>query len=419
MDLINHAVAMPDVQYIQLIPVLVYFLLLIHVLFMGSVVGTGALSVFYRPWKPDVGKEFAGLTAGAPWMWVAFGLLPPVALAFLLKMLYIDSPVPVHFYLLRLTVVLLVGFVLMVVFRKNLDIRAGGAGLLVLLFYAFYFSNIMGLMVYPEKWPFLTTILPHPLHSITGVLHFLGFVVIVLMMTGAGSLFFFFRWRETRIDISAPHYRFLKYNGLGLLLAGALLLPAILIWDLYTLPRYSFSFGIFALAGLLMLSAFLLALLASHFLLNAGILRQRLISISLVLVLSTVGLMIGKDRMIQVNSVQDRSGALRDKADESRQKWLALRQELYPSAKEPDAKEGERIFQQRCTACHLFDRKKLGPSMNDALAKYGGDSEKLAAFLRKPVKVDPNYPAMPNPGLSEFQVKSVVSYLLSTQEGVQ
>jgi cytochrome c551/c552 len=169
----------------------------------------------------------------------------------------------------------------------------------------------------------------------------------------------------------------------------------------------------------MMLAAFLLALLASHFLFQPGNLRQRLISIAMILALVTVALMTGKDRLLQANSVLDRSGALADQVEESRQKWVAERQKLYPTVQEPDLEEGKRIYEQRCTACHQFDRKKLGPPMNEAVAKYSGDRESLADFLRKPMKVDPNYPAMPNPGLTEFQVKSVVSYLLSNQEGIQ
>ena len=404
---------------LQLVTALVYFLLLIHVLFLGLSLGSGVMSVFYRPWKPDVGREFGRLSFASPWLWVALGLLPPAALAFLFRMLYLHSSVPVHLYLIRLTGVLFLGFILLAIYRRTMDIRVGGAAVAALLFYGFYFSNIMGLLVYPEKWRFLTTPLPHPLHSITGVVHFLGFLVIGLLMTGAGTLFFFFRWQETKIDPASPHYRFLKYNGLGLLLAGALGLPAVLIWDLYTLPRYTFSFGVFALAALMMLAAFLLALLASYFLFEPGNLRQRLISLAVILALATVGLMTGKDRLLQANSVLDRSGALADKVEEARRTWAEERRKLYPTAQEPDAEQGKRIYEQRCTACHQADRKKLGPPMNEAVAKYGGNSEGLAAFLRKPAKVDPNYPAMPNPGLTEFQVKSVVSYLLANQEGSQ
>ena len=38
--------------------------------------------------------------------------------------------------------------------------------------------------------------------------------------------------------------------------------------------------------------------------------------------------------------------------------------------------------------------------------------EKLQAFIRNPVKIDPAYPPMPNQGLREAEVKSVAAFLL-------
>jgi cytochrome c len=50
------------------------------------------------------------------------------------------------------------------------------------------------------------------------------------------------------------------------------------------------------------------------------------------------------------------------------------------------------------------------------LPKYAGNKEQLVAFIRNPVKVDPAYPPMPNPGLKPNEADAVAAYLLERFE---
>jgi cytochrome c len=74
------------------------------------------------------------------------------------------------------------------------------------------------------------------------------------------------------------------------------------------------------------------------------------------------------------------------------------------------------IYQVRCASCHKWDQKLVGPAHNDVLPKYVGKEVQLAAFIRNPVKVDPEYPPMPNPGLKPNEADAVAKYLLETYE---
>ena len=60
---------------------------------------------------------------------------------------------------------------------------------------------------------------------------------------------------------------------------------------------------------------------------------------------------------------------------------------------------GKEIYDVRCASCHKFEQKLVGPAHFDVLPKYVGKQAQLIAFIRNPVKVDPAYPPMPNPGL--------------------
>jgi cytochrome c len=70
------------------------------------------------------------------------------------------------------------------------------------------------------------------------------------------------------------------------------------------------------------------------------------------------------------------------------------------------------IYDVRCASCHKFEQKLVGPAHFDVLPKYVGKEAQLVAFIRNPVKVDPAYPPMPNPGLKPQEAEAVAKYLL-------
>ena len=73
---------------------------------------------------------------------------------------------------------------------------------------------------------------------------------------------------------------------------------------------------------------------------------------------------------------------------------------------------GKEIYDVRCASCHKFEQKLVGPAHFDVLPKYVGKQAQLVAFIRNPVKVNPAYPPMPNPGLKPQEADAVAKYLL-------
>ena len=73
---------------------------------------------------------------------------------------------------------------------------------------------------------------------------------------------------------------------------------------------------------------------------------------------------------------------------------------------------GEDIYNAKCSACHLFDQKKVGPPYLETIPKYEGKKSELVSFILNPVKKDPTYPPMPNQGLRPAEADSVGSYIL-------
>ncbi|CAF3776282.1 unnamed protein product [Rotaria sp. Silwood1] len=74
---------------------------------------------------------------------------------------------------------------------------------------------------------------------------------------------------------------------------------------------------------------------------------------------------------------------------------------------------GEDIFNAKCSACHRFDTKLVGPPYKETLPKYNDNVKKVAAFVYNPVKMNPDYPAMPNQGLKPKEAEAVAQYILT------
>ncbi len=72
---------------------------------------------------------------------------------------------------------------------------------------------------------------------------------------------------------------------------------------------------------------------------------------------------------------------------------------------------GEEIYKAKCIACHQFDTKLVGPPHKEVLKKYENRQGDMVKFILNPIKVDPNYPPMPNQGLKPKEAEAVVKYM--------
>ncbi len=73
-----------------------------------------------------------------------------------------------------------------------------------------------------------------------------------------------------------------------------------------------------------------------------------------------------------------------------------------------------------CLACHAIDKKVVGPAYQDVAAKYKGDA-KAPAYLANKIKqggsgVWGQVPMPPNPTVTDADMKTIVSYVLSLKK---
>jgi cytochrome c551/c552 len=179
--------------------------------------------------------------------------------------------------------------------------------------------------------------------------------------------------------------------------------PVLMLASIALLPAASLTGLVFGLAGLslaflLLTGTFLYAYRAES---RHGYVAYAFFALGLALFL-----VFTKDQIAISNATKDHASAL---AVEAEREVDMLKAKLGVAAV---VLRGEDIYNGKCSACHLFDQKKIGPPYNVVIAKYAGRKDDLIRFILNPSKVDPAYPSMPNQGLKSMEADSVASYLL-------
>jgi cytochrome c len=222
--------------------------------------------------------------------------------------------------------------------------------------------------------------------------------------TGIGVLFFFFMWEggigsdDAEYDdyVRAVCFRLSTYS-----LAG---LPVFLVSAVLMLPPESLSGLFFGLSGavlvLFLLAAQLLYAYAHEK--KRGHLTPAFIAFSAAVILLAVN-----DHVASGNAVKFQAALLGHQYDKVTEE---MESRLGVSA---PALTGADIYNSKCSACHLFDVKKVGPPYNTVVRKYFGQKDRLISFVLGPVKVDPGYPSMPAQGLKPSEADSIATYLLA------
>jgi cytochrome c len=234
-------------------------------------------------------------------------------------------------------------------------------------------------------------------------LDMLGFVAAAAGMTGATLLFSRYVWHPDTA-LSGGDDDLLRRSGIRLAAAGLLAIPIVLLLGVAGIPATSVNGWVYALL------AFSFAALGLGLLfLYAFVKDGRAVHVSLMLALLILALIfdVTKNQVALHIATRDHAARLAVVYDKH---TTDLRASLGVKAKQLS---GEDIYAAKCSACHLFDQKKVGPPYRQVLPKYAGRKNALVAFVLNPVKMDPAYPSMPSQGLKPSEADSIVTYLLN------
>ena len=418
----------PTAQHIELLHLLSAIAYSIHFLYLAIVVGGGTFSlVFLLLHLRDEDPGYLGMARMAlprrwlsPGMILFLGVVPLFSLSAVFQELSRGAPFGVGQYGAFTILACALGFLLLAVYRRLLGrsdlprllaLSIGVFGLLAAVAGYFQLVQIEALALYPERWPFLDGRIPFfPVGNVLP--RFLLFTVLSL---GAGAILLLFLSRmEPHLTDALPEDRvrptesFLTYVGAGF----ALLVAPISLWNLYTMPVFALSRPALWVELVFVASAVALAyaLLGRR----GSAVRRFPPTSALLFLLALVISYAAQNELARARASRELERTLAAKAEEIREAIVAEREERLAQTRQVD---GAQVFQKVCSSCHRFDSRLVGPPFRTVVPKYRGKRDDLVAFILNPVKRNPAYPPMPNPGLKKFEAVAVAKYLLEQLAG--
>ena len=396
----------------DLLPLLIIFVIFIHIYYVSVLFISNGLSLVFRDKGDGLPDKLSGLFFNKTLTVILYTILPVLMLAPLYRLTFFESGFKFEQYLFILLVLLAAGLVSFSIYRRK-NIQASGAfGTLAVLTYIFLFSVLLALFLFPEKWPFIKGIFPFPLFSITPIFVATLFISISFINTGAALGFIYLSWGEMKLAGNSPLSATITKISRLLILVGTLTLPPVLFLFLFTLPGYSMGKSVFLPTILTLLFTVLSAYTAfplTDKIKNSGTGKFRSAFIfSLLLTLSFSVLLFSFQKYSNIDKIE----WAKINAEKKRELIEGERMELYSKSMKISSDYGEQIYKERCTSCHDFEKTILGPAFNNIIPKYSDNPENMVKFILDPVKIDPNLPSMPDPGLTTLQAKSVTKFIL-------
>ncbi|MBI2419120.1 MAG: c-type cytochrome [Ignavibacteriales bacterium] len=222
-----------------------------------------------------------------------------------------------------------------------------------------------------------------------------------LSFTGGFIIFNYFYWNGGRL-LETGYADFVKRNTFKVIFIFLLVQPLLLMVNVNTLPASSLSMTVFALPVLAVAVIFVALHLMYQMIKNKNMQYSGYIFVLLYIVSFFV---IIADQTALSNSTKKNSLVLAANFE-------VFKKGLTKAGEAGGAVSGEEIFKTKCSACHKFDLKLVGPPYKESLPKYAGDVNKLVEFVKNPTKVNPAYPPMPNQGLKPAEARAIAKYIL-------
>lgn len=279
--------------------------------------------------------------------------------------------------------------------------KSGTVAAWAVLLGSFFLSAATAIGVRPSSWAGITSMLS--LFIAPDVwLTWLVFLSLAAGMTGIGVLFF--HYRTTEGPAPTPEYAgTVRALALRILTAAILAMPLFLAPFLLRLEDLAVSGWVYALAACAVLALFS-ALQAMYAYVQLE--RPAATAYAFALVIAGTTCLATMYQVALHNATRDHAVALAVVYDRDEE---TLKTALGVGVK---PLTGEDIYNGKCSACHLFDQKKVGPAYKNVVTKYAGRKADLVRFILNPVKVDPAFPNMPSQGLKPAEADSIASFLM-------
>lgn len=445
MEFLDKLVLPLSYEHLQLLHYLLMLVLFMFIPFIGLIIGGTTLSVYFKSKGLNEGnenylkysKDIIDIVTLNKSAGIILGILAFFAgILILIQVLHTAGLGTIN-YLISSFILIVIGLILVYTYRyslsftnifdsikdvkfsdeslsgevakfregnQSLGAKSGKYGLILLYIAMWIFTAAISLIIFTHKWGDRNFF--YVLFSWEVLSKYIHFLAFSFAFAGAAVLFGTFYWEGGKKIIDEDYKYFVKSITVKIIFAASLIIPLLLIIDLFALPLNALSGSVFGFA----LIALLLLFWAYHLLYS--MIKYSSVKLSgllfFVLFFSILA-SITKDQLTVINSTQLQTEILSKHFDE----YLAG---LKSQAAGPVEINGEEIFQNICSSCHAFDHKVVGPPYQETMPKYEGKMNNLVAFILNPTQNNPGYPPMPNPGLKPNQAKAVAEYIMQTYQ---
>jgi cytochrome c len=395
----------PELNHLQVMAPMTVFVQFLFIAFVGIALVSTVASLACSKMNPKLSRELALVIPARFGIWFTLGVLPLAVLVFLVGQTLYGTKYDFALALAMIAPLAIIGLFALYAYRQKFNVVAGGLGVLVTLAFAMPFVHLFDLLARPEMWPFINPLVPD-IYNIQALCRLVIFVAGSLLITGGALLFVYFVWPERKLPADDP---WLRNIALGLTMAGAVALPASVVWDAAILPFGARSNSNLRLVFYLIALSWGVGSMTLGMLLNQS---RRWVLLVSVLAFVTLGGELSRQLVVRNTAIADKLALQRLDAEATLTALREKQETRYASNAPIDPAMGLKVYNEKCSSCHAFDVKVVGPPHRLVVPKYKGDEAKLMAFILNPVKIDPAYPAMPKLGLTRREAQAAAGYLL-------
>ena len=439
MNFLDNLVLPQSAEHIELLHYMLVLVLFLFIPFISVILGGASISLYYRkkglesgnPFYLRFAKDIIDLLTINKSMGIILGIIPLLTCVLVFAQLLHGTNSPSVFYLMGSFFLTSISIILIYTYRyslsfknifdsirdthsddpsfndelnkfkkgnQSLSLKSGRYGVTLLFLSTWIFTAAITVAIYPGKW--IDDRILFLLFSWEVLSRYIHFITAAFALTGGAILFGFFYWEGGNKNITGDYKDFVRKTVIRITLAAAVFQPLFLLINVFALPTEALTTSIFGYS----LLAVILLLLAYNYL--YAMLKESNLKFSghvfYVLLFALLALIV-KDQAAMGTATREHSSVLIADFE----KYLA---DLKGSSEGTVKISGQELYEVRCASCHRFDQKLVGPPYNSTLPKYEGKIDQLVTFILNPVKVDPAYPPMPNPGLKPLEAKAVADY---------
>ncbi len=439
MEFLDNLVLPQSAEHIELLHYMLILVLFLFIPFISVILGGTSLSLYYRRKGLEAGnpvylrfaKDIIDLLTINKSMGIILGIIPLLTCILVFAQLLHTADAPSIYYLVAAFFLTSISIILIYTYKyslsfknifdsisnlhsddpefheelnkfkkgnQSLSFKSGRYGVVLLFISTWIFTCAVTLVTYPNRW--VDERLMFLLFSWEVLSRYIHFLAAAFALTGAAILFGFFYWEGGKKNITGDYKDFVRKTAIRITLTAALFQPLFLLINLFALPKEALTASVF---GYSLIAVFLLFLAYNYL---YAMLKESTIKFSghvfYVLLFALLALIV-KDQLAMGNATREHSSVLVAEFE----KYLA---ELKGTKEGVVRLTGQEIYEVRCASCHRFDQKLVGPAYETTIPKYEGKIDQLVSFILNPVKVDPLYPPMPNPGLKPFEAKAIADY---------